>query len=194
MAVTNLQIILVALLLACLSSFGWAMRYFFVQPSGMTTGMRVTTWCGVAFAAMHLAALLWPASVTPSRGYAAALLYAAALALFWWTIASNRRAPLSAVFSPDLPAHLNQHGPYRIVRHPFYCSYLITWIAGVVATRQWWLASTVVVMLAIYVRAARAEERKFSSSSLAGSYDSYRAKTGLFLPNPRKLLMIRRSR
>ena len=34
----------------------------------------------------------------------------------------------------DTPASLNQSGPYRFVRHPFYTSYSLTWLAAAVAT------------------------------------------------------------
>jgi protein-S-isoprenylcysteine O-methyltransferase Ste14 len=182
------------LLVFCLSSFAWSMRRFFVQPAGMTPGMRFTSALGFVSAAIHLATVLWPGTTTPERSVVAAALYVAALGLFWWAIAANRKAPLSAVFSPDLPQHLNDRGPYRFIRHPFYCSYLLTWIAGYVATFAWWLLPTVVAMLALYMRAARLEERKFSSSTLAKSYATYRERTGLFVPNPWKLLSARRIR
>jgi protein-S-isoprenylcysteine O-methyltransferase Ste14 len=186
------QLLSVALFLACLASFIWGMRSFFVQPAGTTAGMRLTGICGSISALVQLAVLLQPGSVTGGRGLAAAILYSLALALFWWAIAANRRKPLSAVFSPDAPAHLVQEGPYRYLRHPFYCSYLVTWIAGVVATGQLWLLATVAVMLAIYIRAAKMEEQKFSASDLAVRYESYRARTGLFLPNPWKALSSKR--
>ena len=83
-------------------------------------------------------------------------------------------------------------GPYRFVRHPFYCSYLLTWAAGVVASAQFWLLPTVAIMLIIYTRAAKLEEEKFTRSPLAETYKSYRTRTGLFLPNPIKMLSLRR--
>jgi protein-S-isoprenylcysteine O-methyltransferase Ste14 len=111
------------------------------------------------------------------------LVYLGALALFWWACQINRRQPLSAIFSSDLPAHLVQDGPYRLVRHPFYTSYLLGWLGGWVATGEWYVAVTFLIMLAVYVRAARMEESKFSGSSLTSEYEAYRARTGLFLPS-----------
>jgi protein-S-isoprenylcysteine O-methyltransferase Ste14 len=81
-----------------------------------------------------------------------------------------------------------RRGPYGLVRHPFYCSYLLAWVAGVFASRQWWLAITPAIMLAIYWRAARWEENKFSNTPLAGQYAAYRAAVGMLMPNPLKLL------
>src|SRR5262245_51715808 len=124
--------ILAALLLACVASFGWAMRRFFVKPAGTTPGMQFTKSCGVVFTLVHLAAILLSRAVPLNRLVGAISLYVAALLLFWWTWSTNRGRPLTAVFSPDRPGHLVTSGPYRLVRHPFYCSYLLMWFAGVV--------------------------------------------------------------
>lgn len=182
------QWILVCLLLACLGSFGWAMQRFFVQPAGLTLGMKVIKAFGIVFGMLHLAAIVATPGVTRVRGVGGAALYLCALALFWWAIHASLPKPLSAAFSPDLPAHLVEQGPYRMIRHPLYCSYLLCWLAGWAATGRWWLAPTVAVMLVIYVLAAAAEEEKFMRSALADAYRQYRARTGLLFPNPFKMV------
>lgn len=182
MQVSSAQWSLAALLFVCLASFGWAMRGFFIHPAGTTLGMRITGVCGTVFAILHFAAILLAKNLPDARAAVAALLYAAALALFWWAISANRNKPLSAVFSPDLPVHIVNHGPYRYIRHPLYCSYLMTWIAGCIGTLAWWLVPTVIVMVIIYIRAARQEEEKFSRTSLAPVYRDYRSRTGLLTP------------
>jgi protein-S-isoprenylcysteine O-methyltransferase Ste14 len=181
------QWISTGLLLACLISFGWAMRRFFVQPVGLTAGMTLIKTCGITFGILHVAAILATPDITIARGISGALIYLGALVLFWWSIKTSLLHPLSAAFSPDLPVHLVAHGPYRIIRHPLYCSYLLCWLAGWVVTGRLWLAPTVVVMLAIYLVAASREENKFMHSPLAEAYQQYRAQTGLFVPNPLKL-------
>ena len=50
------------------------------------------------------------------------------------------------------------------------------------------------VMFVIYVLAAAEEEQKFTRSPLAEAYGRYRARTGLFFPNPIKLYSIGRKR
>jgi len=176
------------LLLACLASFGWGMRKFFSQPSGATAGMRVIKICGAVFAVLHLGAIVLNGEVTAGQMVTATSLYLCALGLFWWAIRTNSPRPLSAAFSPDAPQHLVERGPYRFIRHPFYCSYLLTWMAGLAATGQFWLLPSVAIMLIIYLRAARVEEEKFKRSPLAGSYQRYQSRTGLFFPNPLKLV------
>jgi len=174
-------------LLACLASFAWAMRKFFLQPAGMTAGMQVIKFLGIAFGLLHVAAIVMTPVISPALGAAGATLYLCALTLFWWAIAASLHKPLSAAFSPDLPAHLVAAGPYRMMRHPLYGSYLLCWVAGWVATGRTWLSPTVLVMLVIYLVAARQEENKFLRSALAEPYVRYRTRTGLFFPNPLKL-------
>lgn len=175
------------LLLACLSSFGWGMRKFFVQPVGMTAGMKLITALGFLFGFTHFAAIL---AVSPAAGYSLPgdVLYVCSIALFWWAIRTNSKRQLSAAFSPDIPSHLVHQGPYRFVRHPFYCSYLLCWLAGCVATGEAWLLVTFIVMLVVYVAAAKQEEQKFTRSPLAEAYREYRASTGMLFPNLTKVL------
>jgi protein-S-isoprenylcysteine O-methyltransferase Ste14 len=181
------------LLLSCLTSFAWGMRNFFVQPQGSTTGMKIISSCGVVFAALHFVAIFLPNSVTSERAWVAALLYLWSLGLFWWAIRTNSATRLSAAFSTDVPVHLVEDGPYRFIRHPFYCAYVLTWSAGTIATARWWLLPTLVVMVIIYWKAAKIEEEKFSRSSLAKEYERYRERTAWLVPNPMKLLLARRS-
>lgn len=176
------------LLVSCLASFTWAMRNFFTQPAGFTTGMKVITSCAAAFGILHLFAILFRSTLTPERSITGSLLYICAAGLFWWTIQTSRGKNFSGAFSPDAPVHLQGDGPYRFIRHPFYTSYIVTWIAGWVITAQWWLVPTVAVMIVIYVLASSAEEAKFLRSPLAGAYQQYRFRTGRFLPNFVKLL------
>ncbi len=192
MELTSWQWFSAMLLIGCLGSFTWAMRNFFVQPAGSTLGMRIISVSGALSGALHFVAILSQRSITEPRGLAGAILYSCALALFWWAIRANSAVRLSAAFSPDAPVHLVKNGPYRFIRHPFYCSYLLAWGAGVIATARLWLIPTLAVMIVIYLRAAMQEERKFSRSSLAEEYRSYRSRTAWFVPNPMKLLLARR--
>ena len=187
------QLSLATLLLLCLASFSWAMRNFFTRPTGTTPGMKAIAVCGVLFALLHLFAILF-SSISLAGGIAAALLYSASLGLFWWAIRTSLHRPLSASFSLDCPAHLVQDGPYRFIRHPLYCSYLLTWTAACIASARLFLLPTVAAMAAIYVVAARAEERKFLESPLADSYRHYRARTGRLFPNVVKIVLALSSR
>jgi len=171
------------LLLACLCSFVWGMRRFFIRPAGSTPGMKVTKFCGLFFSVLHFALIVSESEMELPQALLATVLYVVSLTLFWWAIYTNRSNPLSAVFSPDLPRHFVSHGPYAWVRHPFYTSYLLTWLAGVDATGHLWLLSTVLVMVTIYWRAALLEEKKFFETALASLYAAYKSRTGFFYPS-----------
>jgi protein-S-isoprenylcysteine O-methyltransferase Ste14 len=193
MALSGWQWSSALLLLVCLASFAWGMRNFFVQPAGSTPGMRFIGALGVLFGVLHFVAIFLTNSITGERGSLAALLYLCSLGLFWWAIRTNSSARLSAAFSPDVPVHLVDSGPYRLIRHPFYCSYVVAWSAGTIATARWWLLPTVAMMAITYWKAANGEEEKFSRSPLAAEYQKYRERTAWLVPNPMKLLLARRS-
>jgi protein-S-isoprenylcysteine O-methyltransferase Ste14 len=163
-------------------SFAWAARSHFVDTHERSLGMRLV------FVITPLGTFLTIAtyvnrSIGLTQFIAALCLYAGSLALFWWSIRSTRTSHrLSVVFSTDLPKALVTGGPYKYIRHPFYTSYLLFWSAGVAATSAPWLAILLIVMGALYWKAAKAEESKFSHSDLADSYAVYSAQTRMFIP------------
>lgn len=171
------------LLVGCLASFSWSVRRFFTRPAGFTASMKAITVSATVFGLLHLYAILTGPNLTVGRSLAGAALYLVSGALFWWTIKTSIHRPLSAAFSPDAPEHLVQSGPYRFIRHPFYTSYLLTWIAGCLVAGQWWLLLTVAWMLITYIQASTVEERKFLRSPLSDAYRQYRRHTGRFIPN-----------
>ena len=179
--------LLTILLLSSFGSFTWGVRKFFVKPEKLTLGVRLTLGAGTLFSVLHLLTILFWSTLLPVPVLIAALLYIASLAIFWWAIRANHVKPLAACFSDAEAVHLVQHGPYRFVRHPFYCSYLLAWIAGAVGTLNIWLAFTAAIMFVLYLTAAINEENKFAASSLAETYAAYRAATGRFFPKPFKL-------
>lgn len=187
MVITFLQALLTVLLVACFGSFTWAVRNFFVKPERLTPGLRITLLVGTLFALLHLAVILTTRDLQLLPVAVAACLYCFALAIFWWAIAANRVKPLSACFSQNEQLHLVQHGPYHFVRHPFYCSYLLAWLAGAVGTLNILLGFTSVIMFVLYLTAAVKEESKFASSPHADAYARYRSSTGRFFPKPFKL-------
>lgn len=193
MALSLFQIILLVLLVACFASFTWAVRNFFVQPEQRTTGLRLTLLAGFVFVVLHIAVILRSSALQPLWFSLAVVLYLLSLTIFWWAIAANRVKPLSACFAQEEQLHLVQHGPYRFVRHPFYCSYLLAWLAGAVGTLNIWLALTAVTMFVLYLTAAINEENKFAASPLALEYASYRGSTGRFFPKPFKVMAGRHS-
>ena len=182
---TSLSVLQIADLIACLgcfASFIWAMNHHFRTIDRFPMRARAIQVTGALFMLWHLLALLQARSSQGAAEIMALLLYGASFALFWICVRVNREQPLSVAFSLDAPAHLMKHGPYRHVRHPFYVSYSLAWIAGIVALAQPWLLLSLLVMGAIYYSAAATEERKFASSALAAAYADYQRHTGMFIP------------
>jgi protein-S-isoprenylcysteine O-methyltransferase Ste14 len=179
-----------ALLLAVASTnfslFTWAaLRFFRIPSSGTPKGMRAIQVFGLIFMGLHLY-MLASSSVTTSPGaLIGAGLYGSALLIFLSAIAVNRRRPLGIAFQDSGPSHLVDTGPYRWIRHPFYTSYTLAWVAGPLATGAHWLWLTVGVMFGFYWAAATREERQFAQSSLTVEHDQYRQGTGMFIPKVR---------
>lgn len=166
---------------SCFLSFTWSILFFFEPPSCHTIGTRLLQVLAPASALLHVSVIL-KAPVGWVNLAVGEVSYLAALSLFWWAIKTNRKLPLSWAFQDDCPVHLVRSGPYRWIRHPFYTSYVLAWLAGGVGTSDWRLIMSTLVMFVIYNRAAGHEEQKFAQSGLALSYDQYRATTGRFLP------------
>jgi protein-S-isoprenylcysteine O-methyltransferase Ste14 len=166
----------------CVGSFVWAMGRFFRTDGRLPRGVRLIQAAGAAAFAANVIGLAIPGSVRFYPGLIALALYVASFGIFWWSISVHRKQPPTHAFTKDIPENLVQNGPYRVIRHPFYTSYLIAWAAGPVATTEPLLLVPLFVMLGIYWRAAKSEESKFAASALSARYAAYRARTGMFLP------------
>lgn len=119
------------------------------------------------------------------RESASITITALALALFWWAVAVTRRTRLTLAFSSDTPSFLVERGPYALVRHPFYTSYVLFWISASISSASLLYWAVPVVITAIYVRAATLEEAKFLNSALAPRYRDYQSRTGMIAPRIR---------
>ena len=103
--------------------------------------------------------------------------------LFRAAVRATAAHKLTWAFSTDAPMHLNQSGPYRLIRHPFYTSYILLFAAGIPATELRWLPALALVgMTGVYLHAIRTEEQKFANSALAAAYAAYKAQSGMLWP------------
>jgi protein-S-isoprenylcysteine O-methyltransferase Ste14 len=90
-----------------------------------------------------------------------------------------------SVLSGEVPPQVCAAGPYRYVRHPVYTSYMLAFLALLIAFPGWPTAVVFTANLAFYVYAAADEERTIAQSALGEGYASYRRGTGMFLPRLR---------
>lgn len=167
--------------LGCMACFSWAMRNFFVRKDTvLALEQKLVVYLGALFGLTQALAL----AISPvGAGFPiACVLWVVSLLLFWSAIAANRARRLTWAFEKDEPVHLVSTGPYRWIRHPFYLSYSLCWLAAPTATSQPWLLLPFFVMGVLYWRSAQEEEKKFLLSSLSAHYQSYRSRTGMFWP------------
>jgi protein-S-isoprenylcysteine O-methyltransferase Ste14 len=153
-------------------------RVFRRAPSGH--GYRATLASGTVFVAEAIAILA--RSVYPARAASACAVLAAAVALFGWAARVNRAAPLGLAFARAVPEHLQTGGPYALVRHPFYASYLLAFAGGWLAAGTLWIAPAFALGTVTYWRAAQREERGFLQSPLADAYAAYARRVGMLVP------------
>lgn len=109
-------------------------------------------------------------------------LQAGAGVLFAAAIRASRQARLEYAFTEEKPRGLLEEGPYRYIRHPFYTSYIVFWSGWALATWSIYSLLSLIVLIALYVIAARSEERKFAETPMAAAYAAYKRRAGLFWP------------
>ncbi|TGQ36429.1 MULTISPECIES: isoprenylcysteine carboxylmethyltransferase family protein [unclassified Mesorhizobium] len=166
--------------IATLGQYVWSMRAHFQSPT-MPSGAMVIS-AVVIGTALFFLAILWIGGQPVSAKICGLAIELASSALFWWAIATSRKARLRFAFDSDNPHSLVTDGPYGYIRHPFYASYIIFWIGWGLATWSIWAVVPVAGIIAIYVIAALDEEKKFSRTTLASAYEVYRERTGRFWP------------
>jgi protein-S-isoprenylcysteine O-methyltransferase Ste14 len=164
------------------AAFALCMRWYFRHARRENAAKRRLTFAAFLCTLAEAVALARSAPTGPLLAWAGTACFAAAQGLFWWALAAHGRYRPAFAFVPVAPACLVRTGPYRLVRHPIYASYLLAWLAGAVAAGQPWLLLTVALMGGLYCRAARQEERSFLAGPFASQYREYRKRTGMFVP------------
>jgi len=179
-------LMLVALSVICWTSFAMAIMWHFVRPAEASWLMRSVASLGTLFGLLQVAAIIGTPAISVTFWIVAVLLYGSALSLFWWTLVTTHGHGFFLAFSPFPPTILLAEGPYRWVRHPFYTSYVLYWMAGVSATASWWISFSVLVMGALYWRAAVQEETEFLQGNQSKAYRKYMVSVGRFFPTLRR--------
>lgn len=116
------------------------------------------------------------------NGVIAACLLVATIALYEWARATIWGRRFGLGWGDHIPDQLCDRGPYRYVRHPLYLSYLLASVATFIALPHWLTGAMVAAHAAIWVIAARDDERRIASSPLAKPYAEYRQRAGMFVP------------
>ena len=174
--------------LAVFGSFAWATRCFFKidGPGKRRADAFIRLAAAPAVLLVLICILRVGASFVPWLMGILGLL--SSLLLFWSCIWVNRARPLRFAFCPESPTHVMRRGPYGIIRHPIYVSYSLAWTAAMLVSGEWWLTLIVALMVAVYYREARREERAFLGGPLREQYRDYCRQAGMFIPRPTRAL------
>ena len=174
------------ILMLALASYGsaiWGGLFFFkTDDPGAKQGRRLIGFCSITATVVALASISTAVPRPPLASSLAAGLYLVSLALFWLSIAEHRKAPLAFAFSSEKPDHFVISGTHKLIRHPFYTSYLLGWAAPVIYAESFAAAICFSIMLIIYWRSATLEESFFQLSAFSEEYAIYKRSTGMFFP------------
>jgi protein-S-isoprenylcysteine O-methyltransferase Ste14 len=111
-----------------------------------------------------------------------AILAVAAVMLYEWT----RRTVVDRNFyiglAGEVPPAVCDAGPYRYVRHPFYLSYMVAFVAVAVAFPSFIVTGVCVLNIGLFVYMALDDERVLLGSAIAADYRAYRERVAMFLP------------
>lgn len=136
----------------------------------------------VSMAFVSVVAFLWALSTAPLATPVPLVLYGCSLALFIWTVRATRQMVFRPAFTDVIPDALMTCGPYRVVRHPFYVSYLLYHLGNALASSSVvpWIMLGLMFML--YLAAARDEETYLAQGAYAETQAAYKRRTGMFFP------------
>lgn len=137
----------------------------------------------VLFCMIYLLYLAVSTDAIPKHNLVLGLLLSlCSIALFFYTARSVQKGQLSPICSSDKPRLIIFQGPYQLVRHPFYTSYLLGFLAASLHTNSLHAIPAVVITYVVYLRASVEEEFKFFQSELKDDYLSYMRRAGRFFP------------
>lgn len=159
-----------------------AMQDFFVDSRVNNPRIRALQDVAVGIAVTHFGVLLVRGSAGPAWAVAGIAMYVAATMLFLSAIEAARRVPLARTLVVDPPPKsLITTGPFALIRHPFYVSYSLAWLAAPVATHGPLITLLAVGAIAVYVIAARREERQLEDR-FGETFRNYKLVTGYVVP------------
>jgi protein-S-isoprenylcysteine O-methyltransferase Ste14 len=135
----------------------------------------------IAAFALHLRPVV-PSAYGKPLATAAVVFSAASIALMSATWGTHRTPIALWHQQDDRPQQLVTCGAYRRIRHPFYASYLLLFLAAFALFPHWATLGLLGYMLVAVNITAAGEERRLSDSPSGQEYQHYAARTGRFVP------------
>lgn len=113
---------------------------------------------------------------------AAVLLSVVSISLIAMTIGTHR-IPLALWHQDnDAPLELVTWGPYARIRHPFYTSFLLAFMAAVLTFPHAITAACLIYGVFVLTITAQREERRLANSEFGAEYRDYMSVAGRFFP------------
>ena len=125
---------------------------------------------------------LTPRSWLTATALAAVVLSVASIALIFLTVGTHRIPIALWHQDSDRPEHIVTYGAYRRIRHPFYASFIVAFLAAVMLFPHWVTLGTFIYAWGALNLTARREERRLSASVFGSEYRQYLTHTGRFFP------------
>jgi len=104
------------------------------------------------------------------------------LTLYEWARHTIWGRSFYIAWSGDVPEALCDRGPYAHVRHPIYASYILAFLAVLVALPTLITLAAFVFNAGLFTHAALSDERSLTSGAFGAEYARYKERTGMFLP------------
>ncbi len=162
----------------------WAVQKFFRKDQGEKQPQRFALIKFLApIAVLALAAFIGTSTTaTLSFQLAATGCLIAYLVLYGWALRSVGKNRFFLAYSTSTPSEMMEGGPYRWTRHPFYTSYLLSYLGGALASESLYAIPIVVLMILVYTGAARFEEQRLRTATFGAAYENYQRRVGRFTP------------
>lgn len=120
--------------------------------------------------------------IKPFQFFISFTLSLVSLFIFWWSAITIKNYHFDVIFSENSPEQIVLHGPYRWIRHPFYCSYILCYLGIIILNRNSLISFVSFSLIFYYFIEAKKEERKILNGSQREVYLSYQKKSYRFLP------------
>lgn len=180
-SISTATIISLACGVVAFASFSWGVRGHFVTDGKLPAAMRLLSALSLVTFLWWIGQMLHRPGSAPVLRIVASCLSLCATGLFWWAVAATRRQPPAVAHLTAPLVMVHQHGPYAVIRHPFYLAYILFWTGTILTSGPiGWLLG--IVLITWYSVAARKEEYSFAASEVSGVYADYKRRTGLLLP------------
>jgi len=130
-------------------------------------------------------ATIWQGLLVPIRlynGLAAISILACSLALYEWARHVVWGRKFYIAWSGSVPDALCDQGPYAYIRHPIYASYILAFLAVLVALPTLLTLAAFVFNVGLFTHAALSDERSLATGTFGADYARYKKRTGMFLP------------